>query len=132
MSFDENCSGSLLSLKWTKHRSPICKYPSNDDEMTDEDANALSDNLNGISLSNFSENITYYIAGLIVRRINKQLDCSQCSEALILICMSEEHNYVTAPFSLFLDRKNNGGLIKVSFGVHKLITLREKSFGERE
>eukprot|EP00795_Rhopilema_esculentum_P011471 gene11471-21685_t len=131
MSFDENCTGSLFSLKWTKHRSPICEYPSNDDEMTDEDANALSESLDRISLSNFSENIIYYIAGFIVRRIIKKLDCSQCSEALILNCMSEEHDYVTAPFSLFLDRKNNGGLIKVSFGVHKLITLCEKSFRER-
>ena len=121
MSFNEYCTGSLFSLKWTKHRSPIQEDPQ-DDEVSDEEAKALSENLDKIALSDFTENIIYYIAGFIVRNVMKNLDCSQCSEALTLDCTADEHDYVPAPFSCFLIRKNNGGLVEASYGVQKIIT----------
>ena len=130
MSFNEYCTGSLFSLKWTKHRSPIQEDPQ-DDEVSDEEAKALSENLDKIALSDFTENIIYYIAGFIVRNVMKNLDCSQCSEALTLDCTADEHDYVPAPFSLFLIRKNNGGLVEASYGVQKIITLCEKIFREK-
>ena len=130
MSFNEYCTGSLFSLKWTKHRSPIQEDPQ-DDEVSDEEAKALSENLDKIALSDFTENIIYYIAGFIVRNVMKNLDCPQCSEALTLDCTADEHDYVPAPFSLFLIRKNNGGLVKASYGVQKIITLCEKIYREK-
>ena len=130
MSFNEYCTSSLFSLKWKKHRSPIQEYPQND-EVSDEEAKALSESLDKIALSDFTENIIYYIAGFIVRNVMKNIDCSPCSEALILDCTVDEHDYVPAPFSLFLTRKNNGGLVEASHGVQKIITLCEKIFRER-
>ena len=56
MSFNEYCTGSLFSLKWTKHRSPIQEDPQYD-EVSDEEAKALSENLDKIALSDFTENI---------------------------------------------------------------------------
>ena len=61
----------------------------------------------------------------------KNLDCCQCSEALALDCTADEHDYVPAPFSLFLSRKNNGWLVEASYGVQKIITLCEKIFREK-
>ena len=52
-------------------------------------------------------------------------------EALTLDCTADEHDYVPAPFSLFLIRKNNGGLVEASYGVQKIITLCEKIFREK-
>jgi len=101
MSFNEYCTSSLFSLKWKKHRSPIQEYPQND-EVSDEEAKALSESLDKIALSDFTENIIYYIAGFVVRNVMKNIDCSPCSEALILDCTVDEHDYVPAPFSLFL------------------------------
>ena len=113
-----------------KHRSPIQEYPQND-EVSDEEAKALSESLDKIALSDFTENIIYYIAGFIVRNVMKNIDFSPCSEALILDCTVDEHDYEPGPFSLFLTRKNNGGLVEASHGVQKIITLCEKIFWER-
>ena len=130
MSFNEYCTGSLFSLKLTKHRSPIQDHPQ-DNEIGDEEAKALPENLDQIPLSDFTENILYYIAGFLVHNVMKTLDCCQCSEALALDCTADEHDYVPAPFSLFLIRKNNGGLVEASHGVQKIITLCEKIFREK-
>ena len=74
MSFTEYCTGSLFSLKWTKHSSPIQEHPQDVNEyiVTDEEAKALSENLDKIALSDFTENMIYYIAGFIVRNVMKR------------------------------------------------------------
>ena len=84
-----------------------------------------SENLDKIALSEFTENIIYYIAGFIVRSVMKNLDCSQCSETVTFDCTVDEHDYVPAPFSLFLIW-SNGKLEEASHGVQKVITLCEK------
>ena len=114
MAFNEHCTSSLFSLKWTKHRSPTNEHPQSD-EMSAEEAKALPESLDKIALSEFCENIIYYIAGFIVRKVIKNIDCSQCSEALILHCTADEHDYTPPHFSLFLIRKNNGGLVQASY-----------------
>ncbi len=85
MSFDEQCTGSLFSLKWTKHWSPINEQTDHKDcrKMNDEVVAALSENLDRILLSGFIENILYYIAGYIVRHLIKKIDCSECAEELV-------------------------------------------------
>ena len=80
-----------------------------DDKVSDEEAKALSENFDKIALSDFTENIICYIAGFIVRNVIKNLDCSQCSDALTLDCTVDEHDYVPAPFSLFLIGKTTEG-----------------------
>ncbi len=132
MSFEQDCTGSIFSLKWTKHRSPVSEInddvsePSHDDSVRE-----LSRALDEIKISDISEDILYYIAGLVVRKIIKNIDCYVCSEALIIDHVDKDHGYSYAPFHRFLDRENNGGLIIVSHGVLKVIRCAEQAFRYR-
>ena len=51
--------------------------------------------------------------------------------SLTLDCAADEYDYVPAPFSLFLLRKNNGGIAEASHRIRKIITLCEKVFREK-
>ena len=88
MSFNEYCTGSLFSLKLTKHRFPTQEHPK-DDEVTKRSRPSLKIL---IKLPCQTENIIYYIAGFIVRNVMKNFDFSQCSEALTLDCTTDEHD----------------------------------------
>ena len=72
----------------------------------------------------------FYIVGFIVRKLKRQIDSSICSEALLLnynpSATSECRE--TPSHELFLERKNNGGLIKVSYGVYSTIKCAEQAF----
>ena len=58
ISFNDYCTGSLFSLKWRKHSSPIQEHPQ-DDEVSEEEAKALSEKLDKIALSDFTDNTIY-------------------------------------------------------------------------
>ena len=72
----------------------------------------------------------FYIAGFIVRKLKRHIDCSICSEALLLNSSpSATSECREAPsHELFLERRNNGGLIKASYGVYRIIKYAEQAF----
>ena len=72
----------------------------------------------------------FYIAGFIVRKLKRQIDCSICSEALLLNSSPSvtPDCRETPSHELFLQRRNNGGLIKVSYGVYRIIKYAEQAF----
>ena len=77
MSFQNESTGSLFSLKWSKHRSPIAEEAS-DSGSNDAQLQELSDALNRVIMSDISENMLFFIAGFIVRKLKRQIDCSIC------------------------------------------------------
>ena len=83
MSFENESTGSLFSLKWNKHRSPIVEE-ARDCESDDAQLQQLSDALNRVIISDISENVLFYTAGCIVRKLKRQSDCFICSKALLL------------------------------------------------
>ena len=48
------------------------------DDSDNDDAHLqeLSDALNRVTISDISENVLFYIAGFIVRKLKRQIDCS--------------------------------------------------------
>ena len=83
MSFENESTGSLFSLKWSKHRSSILEE-AGDSDSNDAQFQELSDALNRVIISDISENVLFYIAWFVVRKLKRQIDCSICSEALLL------------------------------------------------
>jgi len=61
-------------------------------------------------ITEFSHNIIEYIAGYIVKQLQKSLLCENC--LAVLIAKAERNN--------FINRKNRGGLIQPSSDVIKI------------
>lgn len=75
-------------------------------------------------LRNLQENIIYYIAGYITRKI-QNINCYTC--AVNLVEIQREHCYAHCnEFSKFLDYSNNGGLFKPSPSVYKIVLITER------
>ena len=101
-----------------------------DSDSDDAQLQELSDALNRVIISDISENVLFYIAGFIVRKLKRQIDCSICSEAFLLNSSPSATSECreTPSHELFLERRNNGGLIKVSYGVYRTIKYAEQAF----
>ena len=129
MSCDNESTGSLFSLKWSKHISPIVEA-AGDSDNDDAHLQELSDALNRVIISDISENVLFYIAGFIVPKLKRQIDCSICSKALLLKSSPSATSECreTPSHDLFLERRNNGGLIKVSYDVYRIIKYAEQAF----
>jgi len=118
MAFD-NTSESIFEIRWRKK--------SNDLLNTDS-------SLSSISLFKFFEdqdfdvvkdNILYYIFVIIVKNLIKKIDCSTCTDNLLENNFNE-HNYNHKyNYSILLDVKNRGGLIKCSDAVIKIVRFVE-------
>jgi len=65
MSLENESTGSLFSLKWSKHRSTIVEE-AGDSDRDDAQIQELSDALNRVIISDILENVLFYIAGFIV------------------------------------------------------------------
>ena len=122
--FESQSIGSLFSLKWTKRRTPICELSEDEVSHANEDADVqhIFDN----NVSKVTENVLYYISGFLVRGIVKDIDCQECSEALL--SPINDHQYCYLPYDSLVNRKNRGGLIHSSYGVYKVVFTCEKSF----
>ena len=101
-----------------------------DSGSNDAQLQELSDALDRAIISDISENVLFYIAGFIVRKLKRQIDCSICSEALLLNSSPSATSECreTSSHEPFLERRNNGGLIKVSYGVYRIIKYAEQAF----
>ena len=129
MSFENESTGSLFSLKWSKHRYPIVEE-AGDSDSNDAQLQEFSDALNTVIILDISENVLLYIAGFIVQKLKRQVDCSICSEALLLNSSPSASSEFrkTPSHELVLERRNNGGLIKVSYNVYRTIKYAEQTF----
>ena len=127
LSFENDCTAAIFSLKWSKRKSPIVEQ-SGVVENYVEELHSLSQAIDNVSISELSENVLYYIAGFIVRKLKTQIDCSTCYEALHANQNEVDHGYVSSAHGRFLDRKNNGGLIKAAYGVYRIIKYAEQAF----
>ena len=126
MAFDSDLLSPIFSLKWTESRSAI-----ESEETTPVDDNPMEidhfDGLDGIDTSSISENkesILAYIAGSIVRRLIKRLECSECFESLL------SDDFTNKNLSL-IGLKDNGGLIYPSDDVITVVMVCEKHFHRR-
>ena len=55
-----------------------------DSDSDDAHFQELSDALNRVIISDILENMLFHIPGFIVRKLKREIDCSICSEALLL------------------------------------------------
>lgn len=99
----------------------------NDDETI---VDLIADTLN-YTLSEYQENIIYYIAGFIVRKLLKSLDCMYCLDILLnKPAQNEDHIYSVEPalYNKFTNFVSSGGLLHPSTIVFNIVAFTEKQF----
>ena len=87
------------------------------------------DQMNSFFLNNDYEwklNCLTYTGGFIVRRLWKQIKCTLCRDALL--ADKEKKTYPDQRLILFLQRKNNGGLLIPSVSVVRCLVIAEEAF----
>jgi hypothetical protein len=109
---NSNCIAQDDTYLMTIPKIPIEIDPQDDDEMPNLD---VSD-----TLSTFCEGILEYIAGWVVRKISKKIDCKICLLSLVRSVHS------TDPMPILISLKNNGGLVCPSNSVVTVIKHCEK------
>lgn len=96
----------------------------NEDEL-DEIEYFNTNKLNDIDI--LQENILCYIGGYVVKKLIRNINCYSCAESLLnqnnVECNS---NTLNQNFYKFLDFNNNGGLVRPSESVYKIILETEK------
>ena len=119
---EENDFNPIFSLKWSKNRAPL--EESNElDENNDTDILPYVTQL--LTQSPYQISILAYIAGFIVRKLKRSLDCEFCFRALELDS-SQVPNYAFD----FIILKNRGGLVFPSNGVLRILKAAEIVFKE--
>ena len=117
ISFDNDDSPPIFSLKWTKNRSTLSEQridaPSEDESFVLD----ISDD----SISEHRENALSYIAGWIVRKLIKLIDCEICCQNL----MATDR---TKRYLSLISLKDNGGLVYPSDDVVKIVMVCDKYF----
>lgn len=124
--FENDPSGNIFEIEWKKKKKNS-EYEGEDDEEdvmeTDFDTNIVSCSNNNTYLK---ENVLYYIGGFVIRKIVKKISCVECREGLVMNC-SSEHRYCSLnEFSNFVDLKNQGGLVRVSVDVLRVVKVTEQ------
>lgn len=116
---DSASTESVFEIRWAKKKvdSSECEENFDNDNLTELD---LDDGCFDV----LKDNVLYYICGFIVKKIFKKIDCTTCAESLL-----EDptlHSYCHRnSFSVFIDLKNRGGLVKTSVDVMKIVTFVE-------
>lgn len=119
-----------FKLKWNKKNNSKNWYDTYHDKTStfDDNIDNLFDDADSEELyqkinvnNNFlKENILYYIAGFIVKKIIPKLTCKGCIDNIIKN-INERHS----TYTILVDVKNNGGLVYASQDVHKIICATE-------
>ena len=117
VSFDNDESPAIFSLKWAKNRAPVC-----DAKDAEEDEEFLPFELTSSDLTDNKENILGYIGGCIVRSLANDLDCQRCCEAM-LSSKSDAHKFLS-----LTALKDNGGLVYISEDVMTVLKVTERVF----
>ena len=127
MNFSSECN-SIFEFR-TEHRRVL------DSESNEEDSSfdfTVLDRINKSSLSDYQENVLYYIAGIVVRNLVKNTSCSDCINILLHRneSIQTDHMYSSSsePFKQFTIFCSNGGLVYASDIVYKVIQFAEKHY----
>ena len=73
------------------------------------------------ALSTYVDNVCVYIAGFVVRRLLPKVKCTECRELLVSVELDSESNMG------FLCLRDNGGLIKPSTAVVRIVQTAEQN-----
>jgi len=73
------------------------------------------------TLSKYVENVATYIAGFVIRKLLRWLECAQCRSRLVVA------DNIKAPSSSFLRLKDNGGLVTPSAAVVRIVHIAERN-----
>lgn len=131
--FDEYCTPAFEFRSSNRQKQELSSAENNDQDLDKiiSFMNCLGDK----TLTDFQENIIYYIAGYIVRNLIKQSTCTHCNEILLNKNsnnnqISEDHSYASSSenFKRFTQSVTRGGLIFASDAVFKILTFSEKQF----
>lgn len=118
MAFD-NTSESIFEIRWRKKSNDLLN------EDSPLSSISLFKSFEGQDFDVVKDNILYYICGFIVKNIIKKIDCSTCTDNSLENNFNE-HNYNHKyKYSMLLDVKNRGGLIKCSDAVIKIVRFVE-------
>lgn len=118
--FDEYCTPAFEFRSSNRQKQELSSAENNDQDLDKiiSFMNCLGDK----TLTDFQENIIYYIAGYIVRNLIKQSTCTHCNEILLNKNSSSEN------FKRLTQSVTRGGLIFASDAVFKILTFSEKQF----
>lgn len=91
-------------------------------DQTDEDDQVLGETITKNILTEYKRQVIPYMAGYVVRMVDRKLRCEQCLAALRIknISIAESHN------SEFLEFRDRGGLIKPSASVVSICEITEQ------
>ncbi|CAH0719242.1 unnamed protein product, partial [Brenthis ino] len=101
-----------------------------DDEDRDEESQVKKwlEQIEGIHLSYYKNNILYYISGYIVNKMLDKTTCEYCRSALLVKRQHKDHNYVidVCEFSSFTTFVDRGQLKYASKLVYEIVKYAEK------
>lgn len=109
--------GNCLDFEPTLHLG-LLELGNNQCDLIDTDETDIegaASIMNNYNISGFKEEILFYICGVIVRRIDKNIYCNDCSYVLY----ANESDY--RPHTRFTDFKSKGKLIRSSEDVLKIV-----------
>jgi len=134
LTFQDQAAGSIFALKWTKRRAPLVEK----EEVPEEDSKYieyLTSTLETYELTAHKQAIIGYIAGYIVRKISKTIQCPPCNAALYFnpatMPAINDHYYSVFSSPIYfqlINSKNRGGLLFPSLQVVKIVNMCEKAF----
>jgi len=115
---------SLFSLKW--------KYKKNEHVLENEEqVQLISDNCNNPTLNSLTDNVLYYIAGYVIKKISPTLTCETCFKSITDDSYVQDHTHYTIEnesFKTLTRMKNRRGLELASESVFKVIKTTETYF----
>lgn len=124
-------SANIIADEGSIQTTPVLefKYPkrSNSSQANlevDENIDQLMDQISRTSISDFKDNILYYIAGYITNKLSKKNSCAYCIAALFKLKEQCDHNYAVdickfSSFTTFIDRGKLKYVTKFAFNIVK-------------
>ena len=124
--YEHEAQTPLFTLKWSKHAAPLNTI--NVERRNDEESSVLTD-IERMSL--YSDNVLYYMAGFVCRKMMSSMTCPSCALAITSHIPQHltEHKYSSSDNCAKLtERKNNGGLVFASNGIFQIVKICEQLF----
>ena len=136
---DEEGHGSLFEIRSSKRSAFLIEKDEKDevDEATtafleDEALEELINQIDNTELTELKQNILYYIAGFVVRKIQRKIKCTPCLEALfrhnIPVSVNSEIILSKSNYRSFTTYINRGGLLFPADAVYTIVETTEKFF----
>ena len=124
--YEHEAQTPLFTLKWSRRASPL---NDNDfEQMADEEPVVLP---SPSCMSAYSDNILYYMAGFVCRKLMSSITCPYCAQAITSWVPHHltDHQYTSSDtWTKLTHRKNKGGLVFASFGIFQVVKVCEQMF----